>query len=688
MTASDKSSAGFIILLSTAFLLNAALLPAAGSPASAEDIAELAGKTVQAADTFMQQSFRLRMAYEYKGRFLTAQDKQNLYSLAEAAADSLEQIAVEQQKLKAGIEAYEADDWDKRYGSTGLWRKLSRDICTTRLTKCRIDFYLALSSTEQQRTKMLNGILTEMASLNLISLPAASQLLKAKTFALLSGTNNSYGQMAEKELNELMIRSDMRHSTALRASIERIKFLAPTDANDLDKLSRTIAGSSCSNDIELVLSLAFLRRKYDPNAFEKVIKIWPQTEDFLGSVILADLSAAVETGLLDDQFLQQVGPFDAELAAQTAWKESPQKYQTVLAALTEKKMFRTPLILYVNAAALAQSKPTEAVELLIKSSSLEQSQYSKRLNIPPGEIARQAAQLAYNLFEQKKTRCSLVLEAFDNYSSISKDKMEQELEYLYAVVLDNCGKQEARLKLLEKIAGRADGKYKDRARLELTVEAIRQKQYNGLEQKSTLAADFADSIRSAEGCEFTDEAMQLLSEIIGQVDSYQQPNDRFAALVSSCEKLAHFCYDCLEGALRQQAGLFLAEAATLAAAGRTDRLSVVEELLSTLENNAQSDDIDLLRCRARLSAAKGKFAVAALLWGKICDARKTEESALNKRSWKWWRCKYYQLHCLTKSTQSQKQNILHTIEVLQNTFTGIPSPWAEELNLLKQQCLD
>ncbi len=687
MTASDKSTAGFIILLSTAFLLSPALLPAAGSPASAEDIAELAGKTVQTADTFMQQSFRLRMAYEYKGRFLTSYDKQNLYGLAEAAANSLEQIAEEQQRLMAGIETCEADDWDKRYGSTGLWRKLRTDICTTRLTKCRIDFYLALSSTEQQRNRMLNGILTEMASLNLISLPAASQLLKAKTFALLSGTNNSYGKMAEKELNELMIRSDMRHSTALRASIERIKFLAQTDANDLDKLSRTIAGSNCANDIELVLSLAFLRRKYDPNAFEKVIKIWPQTEDFLGSVILADLSVAVETGQADDQFLQQIGPFDAELAARAAWRENPQKYRIVLAALTDKKMFQTPLMLYVNAAALAQSKPTEAVELLINSSSLQDAEYSKRPDIGPEEIARQAAQLAYSLFEQKKARCSLVLEAFDNYSSISKETMEQELEYLYAVVLDNCGKQEARLKLLEKIAGRPDGKYKDRATLELTVEAIRQKRYNSPEQKNTLAADFAGSIQSAGGCEFTDEAMQLLSEIIEQVDSYQQ-NDRFATLMSSCEKLAHFCYDCLEGARRQQAGLFLAEAASLAANGRTDRLSAVDELLSTLDNNAQIDDIDLLRCRARLLVAKGKFADAALLWGRICDARKTEEASLNKRSWKWWRAKFRQLDCLAQNTQNQKQNILHTIEVLQNTFTDIPGPWAEKISLLKQQCLD
>ena len=684
MTASVKSTAGFIILLSSAFLLNPALLPAADSPASAEDIAELARKTVQIADTFMQQSFRLRMAYEYKGRFLISDDKQNLYNLAEEAAKSLEQIAEEQQQFMAGIEACEANDWDKRYGSTGLWRKLRTDICTTRLTKCQIDFYLALSTTEQQRNKMLNSLLTEMASLDLITLPAASQLLKAKTFALLSRTNNSYRQMAEKELNELMIRSDMRHSTALKASIERIKFLGPTDANGLDKLNRTIANSSCTNDIELVLSLAFLRRKYDPNAFEKAIKIWPQIEDFLGYLILADLSGRTE----QQQGLSQLTTFEAELAAQAAWRENPQKYQTALAALAEKRRFQTPLILYVNAAALAQSKPTEAVELLIKSSSLQDAEYSKRLDTGSEEIARQAAQLAYGLFEQKKAHCSVVLEAFDNYSSITKDTMEQELEYLYTIVLNSCGKRQVRLKLLEKIASRPSGRYKDRATLELTVEAIRQKQYNSPEQKNTLAADFAGSIQSSDSCEFTDEAMQLLSEIIDQIDSYRQQNDRFAAMVASCEKLAHRCYDCLEGALRQQAGLFLAEAATLAAVGRTDRLSEVDELLSILEKNAQIDDVDLLRCRARLLAAKGKFAEAALLWGQICDARKTEAGAANQRSWKWWRSKCYQLDCLARSKQNQKENILHTIEVFQNTFTDIPTLWAEKLSLLKQQCLN
>jgi hypothetical protein len=36
--------------------------------------------------------------------------------------------------------------------------------------------------------------------------------------------------------------------------------------------------------------------------------------------------------------------------------------------------------------------------------------------------------------------------------------------------------------------------------------------------------------------------------------------------------------------------------------------------------------------------------------------------------------------------QTEKQGVLHTIEVLESNYTNIPPLWAGKLNLLKQKC--
>ena len=52
----------------------------------------------------------------------------------------------------------------------------------------------------------------------------------------------------------------------------------------------------------------------------------------------------------------------------------------------------------------------------------------------------------------------------------------------------------------------------------------------------------------------------------------------------------------------------------------------------------------------------------------------------------WWQAKFYELDCLAKSPQADKQNIAHAIDVLCGSYPQIPAPWAEKLDILKQHC--
>jgi len=451
---------------------------------TAEDINKPAEEAKLAIGTFMRESIVLRMGLEYSGKFLWQVDKEKLYQLAKNASEQLQSIAESQKKAKKQIEDYQGDDWDEKYGSTGLWRKLFSELYTTDLNRCEIDFYAALCAEQAERDGALREILARIESLSQIHDTAYLQLLKARTLARLARTDSAYKPSAKKEFDGLLERSDMRHSTVFKIEIERIKFLGPTGPNQLTKLAENIANSNSADDIELILFLACLQRRLGRReAFEKTVLARPKIENILGQLALSDMSCHFERGQLD---LQKISLFEAELAARAAWRNNPQKYKTLLKNFADRENFRTPLILYVTAAATAEESPTKAVNLLLEASKLPPARQGGRPDIEAAEIAEQAALLAYNLLARDNSYCRLALEAFANYSVKAGENIDEELEYLYSTVLINCGQSEKGRALLQKIAGRTTGHRQKRARLDLIEQEIKQKQNEPL-SKGLLA---------------------------------------------------------------------------------------------------------------------------------------------------------------------------------------------------------
>lgn len=765
MGSSNRCNLKTITVFHIAFFFSFLFAYSANAIPTAEDINSLTEKARQTTDTFIQKSFQLRMAYQYSSKFLTRRDKEQLNTLATRAGDQLLAIEASQRKIKQQIEDYQGDDWDDRYGSTGLWRKLSADLYLTAEYKGQIDFYLALTARQPQRNKILHKILTQIEVSDTTYHSAELQLLRARIYSLLSQTDSSYKPLATQEFNLLMVRSDVRHSTAFRTAIETIRLFGPTVPEKLNTIAENIAKSRCKDDIELVLSLAFLQRRYEPESLKKTVQTWPQIEDFLSSLALSDLSNRVKENRFTKQYLQQLSVFEADLAAQAAWKNKTQEYKTLLGHISDEEKFHTPLILYVTAIASADSLPAEAVNLLIKASSVQQLQKSDRLNIEAHEIAKQAAQLAYGFYNHNPANCRLAVEAFGNYHTMAAEKSDEQLEYLYTTILNNCGEIEKSKILLEKIANRPTGHWRNRAKLDLITTAIRQHQSENpekirviLKQSDTLIKELrlsnkdnelrteaikihcrlifqskqiasawkvldvltdsdifvdpnlnilkanalrqlgrleesADCLLKAIGVSRTDyiiEAMALLSEIINKIDQLQEHSNDFPKLVSNCEKIARSCERISLSTFGlvpvSKARLYLAEISVFAALNKQEKLSVIEKLLDDLPSNDKNDNANFTRCRARLLTAQGKFAEAARLWAHLARIQKNDLHETTQRPWEWWRAKFYELDCFANTPQTEKQDILHTIEVLVSSYTGIPPLWAEKLDLLKQKC--
>lgn len=733
------------------FLLFAFTAGFADGIPTAKDISNLVEEADQTAKTFTQESFELRMSYEYNGGFLDPNDKQNLRNLAKKAGLRLQTILDNQEALKQQIEDYTGQDWDRLYGTTGLWRRLSTDMYRANLNKCEIDFYLALSADQPQRNTIARDMLSRLDSLKQSHDAAYVQFLNARTLALLACTDSTYKLLAKKEFDQLGIRSDMIHATVFKISVERIKLLGETEAGQLDKLANELSRSDCADDPEVVLPLAFLTRNLKGHqAFERTVNLFPQTTNVLGSVILSNLSYRARQRL----GTEQMSVFEAKLAVNTAWKDNVEKHTLVLNYLAEKDRFQTPLILYVTAAAAADSSPKKAHALLIKASRLQHAQRCDMLDIDARDLARQAAIMAYKMLNRNRLDCDSAVAAFENYLEIAK-RIEKGPEYIYTIVLTRCGKVAESTRLLQKIAGRNRGIFRNKAKLDLIVQQMQKSNLENqeereriLEQLSSLidecrrrretrteaviiycglllekedmalarkvlnilstervmlnpalvllqskalrltgrlneaAADLAKYIAIGKDS-FCDEVVQLLTQAIDDIDRLQAENNdsQFQSLIENLHKLAEFSHRCVDS---QISTLFTAETGIFTAKKDTEKLSQIQ---MTLEDLIKKDinNVDLLRCRARLLTEQGRFKESAELWAQICKIRKDETPSPNQRSRKWWRAKFYELSCWSRIPKTKKADVVHTIEVLENSFADIPPIWAEKLKLLKQQ---
>ncbi|MFC1675613.1 hypothetical protein ACFL3G_00960 [Planctomycetota bacterium] len=592
-----------------------------------DDVNSLRQRAGQTCNDFYADSFKLRMKYEFNQQLLTTKEKKQLLDSSKQASEQLVQIIEKQKNLKDQIEDYYGDDWDQKYGLTGLWRKLTQDVYLSTLSKCRIDLYIAAVSTKKQKL-LLQNILTQIDSTSQRYDSAYLQLLKAKVSVMLGE------EKPEK----------------------------------LYTLTKELVSNNSEQDIELILSLAILQRRYEPADFEKTLRQCHRIEPFLASLILEELSGNFE----------QTTVLDAELAAMAAWKQQTQNHKKLLKYLSQKERLQTPLILYVTAASLGDSSPSDSVNLLIRAGQLQQQRKSDRLNLAPETIAQQAAQLASSYYSKDQINWASASKAFENYYTIDGKNADKDLGQLLYFAFGNSNNENK--KLAELIAKKTNGQWRNTARVELkkiAFETSQHKDNENLPHKVNEAITCMLTVIEPNNCRYADFAIELLSVVFDKIEMTELSAVDFNQLMGNYKKLARICYDCSGDQGRFELGLFLAESSLLSTIEITELLDI-DKLLDELAKN-DSQSIDLLRCRARLLTAQGKYKKAADSWMRVCRIR-------NKQSWKWWRAKFYELDCLSKSSPGQADTVLHAIEVLQATFADIPSLWAEKLGQLSEQC--
>ena len=721
---------------------------------TAADISADAASAGKIAAVFLQQSTRIRLSFDCSGAFLSEVDREELRDLAEKASGELDGIYRRQRYKKALIEDYTGDDWDRLYGRTGLWRKVAADAQVSLWLKCQVDYYLALACDPARQTEILQGIIDKTRTGDDIFKGPGAQLVRAKAYMLMSHLSRTYSQWAQKDLDGVLATGNLPDRIYFEAMMSRLAIIGPAAKEQLSPLAEGLARSTCRDDFELNMKLAFLEMKFSGEEscaqLEWVVKAWPQAEGLAGMLILSDIA--------DQADLKNRCALAIELAAWTALKNGPTEYTDLLGRLCKIERFQTPLVLFAAGQALEELQPEMAAKLYLQAAIAQNKSKSRRLDAGADDIARKAAALAWQLYQQDHDSINVAVETLVYYCRIAGSQVDEQMEYVCAGLLNESGQgQPARMKLQE--IARRSGRFSNRARLDLIecrikdnpdtayadaglmsdlekliasakpdsddtlavaatelycqlllqdpdVESagkalemlsrtpVTQKQapdmlkaralrhLGRLPEAVAALADAVDTPSGTDRCRPAPEALMLLAEINPRIDDYRQNAADWPGFIADCEKLARLAYGCTGEDYARQAALIFAEITVLADDGSGPGLARAEQILDSLVGKESANDIDYLRCRARLLAARNEHARAARLWGRICQEQKSTNST-DIRTWNWWRAKCYQLTCFANMPDTGADEVDHAVEVLLGSYREVPDIWAMRLSELK-----
>jgi hypothetical protein len=650
---------------------------------SEEDVNNLARKAKQTADDFYKNTFEIRMRYEYAGRFLDPNDKVKLLELAARASADLEKIAQNQNNLKKQIEGYQGDDWETRFGQTGLWRRLTADV---------------------QKTK------SEINGIDSIS-------------AVADGTKTGCPPLA--------VRNDCN---SIWQAMEKIKCLNTCEPNELDDIAEALTKSECSENPEMLLYLAILQNKYAPDKLKKALSPHLQIRYFLGKIIL--------DYLMSDPNFDSLNPATADLVAIYGGNTKAADFKDLLVAIAQDDRFKTPDTLCVAGVAVVETDPSKAIKFFMESSALQFQKKETLLDINVQATAEGAAHLAYDNFIRKTIDCNLAIAAFENYANIASNKLTEEMHYNYGEILLDCGRTKNAIETFTKLAENSQSVWRDKANFQLLKIQINAGQsdqslpqlrnfilnctgrnelkdrlrYEAMDLycRMVLSRDGNDSARQVldlldtaeptpdfpydlyraeatfrlgrleDSARFMSKAVDanddslppqtvlLLSEILDKIELWQQNAADYNQLLKNCETLAEYAFKSADTA---QNNLLLAEVLILNGKG----------VKRPLPSN--NEDTIWLRVMARTLMAQNKFEQAVKLWAQIAESKRNQSAEQSRKSYAWWQAKFYELDCLSKVPSANLKDIRHTIEVLQSTYAEIPAPWPEKLESLKQHCV-
>lgn len=691
---------------------------------------------------FLVASLPLRVKYEFGGKAAGPDEGGRLVGLCEKAGAKLEVIYSVQAGFKRRIEEYEGRDWDVLYGESRLWQRIYGDLQRNAVLQQRLEIYKAMGLGGKQRKDVLAGVIGRCDSKEAGFGRASGQILKARAVAVLGG--KAAKRKALELLGSLGKRSEIGDRVYFEASLIKIYLGADLNAIDGFGKAIVGSSIKDDFELNLGVTVFELMYGGAGRGawVKRMMGKWPGVKWAIGEVILEQLSELDKMGQLNVGLLENRSDVEISLVLGAAQRAGAREYRSVIEKICAVERFRTPLALYVYAEANVEVEPATAIRYYLKAAMEKNKGEGGDLGVGTVEIAEFAARLAYKLYYEDSNYLDTARLAMGFYCAAAGVDANKEIVYLYAGLLGESGRRSESHKLLEKISA-GGGRFAKEARLDSIAEMIEEssgdalKNADALKELEGMMADeesarirrealklycrillegedvaavrvlellegvsdqedgdisllrgvglyklgrFVEAVEVMAGgvevlsCQAAGQVYVLLAKVLEQMDVYESQMSGFGGFVKKCERLGEFCVGCAEDEWKGQVELLWAEIAIFAGddSGASEVLGGLEKVLG--------DNIDLVRCWARLHMERGQWREAFEDWVGV--RRGQERKAY--RDDNWWRAKYYELYCFMKLSADNKSKVAHAIEILEASSGGMGEFWSKRLSDLRR----
>lgn len=717
-------------------------------PNEAENVSVNLRSAEEIVNEFLQDSLKFRLEYDFAGGFFDEAHRKGLSNLCRRTSAGLGNLHELHKNKQAEIEAYEGDDWDKLYGATGLWRKTAQEAEKSIWYKSQADFFLAVCSEQDQREKILGDIIKRCQTGEGMFRTMGGKLLKAEAIAAMGGIahrqrakrivdsilaredlsedvyfRGSIVQLKlDKSINRLRvfeIVENLRHSKSkddfelnarlaflglrvgwpdpLEEAVERwpstegfiggllLEQMVREPGEDVpgdrgvfevelaakgalekgaDKYKRLLTGFCSIEKYRTAVVLYGMAKAFEKSEPAKAVRYYLQStrarQKEKNSRLEIDTARIMRQGAetacdLYYKYPKYIGVCEKALREyfEIAGEKSDERLRYFYAGILQ-----------------ARGRKNEAGKLL---SEIAKARGGYSLNARLDLIVRDLRDSTVNGVAKEKIKRQLK-ELIDSAGAVGEQGkvVKSEAARLYCQLLLESGGEESAREALSILDETALDKGTDEPILKAKALGI----LGNWDKGVSVLANHIDSNE----CAAAQEAFSVLSEAVERLEEISERASERDVFVNECKAIADYCIGCLDGQDADDAELLWAELA-LSGQANKERLSRIEKILAGYE---QSGNIAVMRCRARLLAAKGDFAEAGNIWAQICKARQGIERS-KSRDRRWWRAKFNQLHCLAKQQGSKKEEIIRSIEILERSFEDIPVFWSRKLKGLKEE---
>ncbi|AQT68423.1 hypothetical protein STSP2_01583 [Anaerohalosphaera lusitana] len=716
---------------------------AAGTLCDGGDIRRARETAHETYGQFLSETLTQRMGWFCQGDNLQSDPKSKLAATASDTVSKLHTVLQKQQTYRDQIENYDGEDWDRRFGSNGLWRRLVADIASTRLLIARCNFWQAVNAQGENRRQLIESITQKCAPLRDVFTGGEAQVMSLRAQSL-NENNRRTIEAAQSMLRDERLPAPVRIDAA--ALLNRCT--EPPNPQTIEKLADKLQQGPSRDNYEPWLKLALVGLKVGSDSIiSNVLERWPALRTHAGMVLL---DAA------PNRKIDKMTTLEAKLIATETLRRDPADYTALLKKIRNTDHLASAPVCYASAKSLAETNAFKAIELYMRAADKQRDEQDKMLTLSGAEIAAEGARCAYGLYYQDSHYLRIARDTMAYYFTLAGDTYDEQLRYLYALLLKENGRTDHAKTIFSELTDQAET-YAPHAQFENLLikydtaanpdkkRNIRKQLQNLLDQLNPntqpqrdlrlralatygnwlLETDNEDAptrilnLIDPESAARTEHLCTTRTRALLRADKhthavttllqFDKPDSDWAAtgihvlteilnggenvhasgaytLTPPPAKYLSLADKCLRILPTPTAKLTWAELTILSQTtdtpNRTD-LNEIREILEELTQTEYSESVPYLRCRARFFTLQNKFTQARRLWTTIAAHRKSAQNS-NTPSWQWWRAKYHELQNWSQTPKTNPADLNHAVDVLLNSFSEIPEPWPEKFVSLKE----